>query len=61
MDFYTNVLGFEAGPMIENFRMGEVALDEQQPHVIAFNTWKGTNTPSPADALGLQYFTIVLS
>ena len=60
MDFYAGVLGFEVGPMIENFRMGEVALDELQPHVIAFNTWKGTDIPAPADALGLQYFTIVL-
>jgi len=61
MNFYANILGFEEGPMIPNFRMGEVGLDEQQNHVIAFNTWKGTNLPpAPADALGMQYFTIVL-
>lgn len=61
MEFYAGVLGFEEGPMIPNFRMGEVGLDEQQNHVIAFNTWKGTNLPpAPTDALGMQYFTIVL-
>lgn len=61
MHFYHSILGFEQGPVIESFRMGEVGLDEQQPHVIAFNTWKGEGIPpAPADALGLQYFTIVL-
>ena len=61
MDFYANVLGFEEGPMIRSFRMGEVGLDEQQNHVIAFNTWKGTGIPPmPENALGMRYFTIVL-
>lgn len=61
MNFYARILGFQEGPLIESFRMGEVGLDEQQPHVIAFNTWKGTGIPpAPADALGLRYFTIVL-
>ncbi len=47
--------------MFKNFRMGEVGLDEHQPHVIAFNTWKGEGIPpAPAHALGLRYFTIVL-
>lgn len=59
--FYADVLGFEAGPMITSFRMGEVGLDAQQNHVVAFNTWKGEGIPpAPADALGLRYFTIVL-
>jgi catechol 2,3-dioxygenase len=41
--------------------MGEVGLDDQQPHVIAFNTWKGIGIPpAPANVLGLRYFTIVL-
>jgi catechol 2,3-dioxygenase len=41
--------------------MAEVGLDGQQPHVIAWNTWKGTGIPAaPADALGMRYFTIVL-
>ncbi|MEZ4517205.1 MAG: hypothetical protein R3C44_10330 [Chloroflexota bacterium] len=41
--------------------MGEVGLDEQQPHVVAFNTWKGVGIPpAPGDALGIRYFTVVL-
>jgi catechol 2,3-dioxygenase len=61
MNFYASLLGFQVGMIIESFRMGEVALDEQQPHVIAFNTWKGTNIPpAPPDALGMRYFTVVL-
>lgn len=61
MNFYAQVLGFQEGPIIPSFRMGEVGLDDRQPHVIAFNTWKGTNIPpAPADALGMRCFTIVL-
>jgi catechol 2,3-dioxygenase len=41
--------------------MGEVGLSDDQPHVIAFNTWKGEGTPPPPpDTLGIRYFTIVL-
>ncbi len=61
MHFYADILGFETGPIIESFRMGEVGLDSAQNHVVAFNTWKGEGIPpAPADALGMQYFTIVL-
>lgn len=61
MNFYAHILGFQEGPMIKSFRMGEVGLDDRQPHVIAFNTWKGTGIPpAPADALGMRYFTIVM-
>jgi catechol 2,3-dioxygenase len=60
MSFYRDILGFQEGPMFESFRMGDVGLDDQQPHVVAFNTWKATDTPAPADALGMRYFTIVL-
>lgn len=61
MKFYAGVLGFEEGPLIPSFQMGEVGLDTQQNHVIAFNTWKGANLPpTPPDALGLRYFTVVL-
>jgi catechol 2,3-dioxygenase len=61
MNFYANRLGFQEGPTFANFRMGEVGLDDQQPHVVAWNTWKGVGIPpAPADALGLRYFTIVL-
>ncbi|MCA0456695.1 MAG: VOC family protein [Chloroflexi bacterium] len=61
MDFYAGILGYQEGPMIPSFRMGEVGLDEQQNHVIAFNTWKGEGAPpAPPDVLGMRYFTIVL-
>lgn len=61
MAFYHGILGFQEGPVIPGFRMGEVGLDDQQPHVIAFNTWKGTDIPAaPANALGMRYFTVVL-
>jgi catechol 2,3-dioxygenase len=61
MDFYARILGFQEGMMMNKFRMGDAGLDDQQPHVIAFNTWKGTGIPpAPANALGMRYFTIVL-
>jgi catechol 2,3-dioxygenase len=61
MKFYRDILGFQDGPMFPSFRAGEVGLDDQQPHVIAWNTWKGTGIPpAPAHALGMRYFTIVL-
>jgi len=61
MNFYHDVLGYQEGPVIPSFRMGEVGLDDRQPHVIAFNTWKGSGIPpAPANALGLRYFTILL-
>lgn len=61
MKFYADLLGFDEGPIFPDFRMGEVGLDEQQNHVIAWNTWKGEGIP-PAlmDTLGMRYFTIVL-
>ncbi|MCB8959928.1 MAG: VOC family protein [Ardenticatenales bacterium] len=60
MHFYRDLLGFAEGPIIPGFRMGEVGLDETQPHVIAFNTWKGEGLPpAPPQALGLRYFTVV--
>ena len=41
--------------------MGDVGLDAQQNHVIAFNTWQGEGAPPPPpDSLGMRYFTIVL-
>ena len=59
--FYAHLLGFQPGIRLASMRMGEVGLDAQQPHVIAFNTWKGEGIPpAPAHALGLRYFTIVL-
>lgn len=61
MQFYADILGFQKGPLITGFRMGEVGLDAQQPHVVAFNTWKGQGIPpAPANSLGMRHFTIVL-
>jgi catechol 2,3-dioxygenase len=61
LHFYADVLGFQPGLVISGFRMGDVGLDEQQNHVVAFNTWKGENIPpAPVNALGMRYFTIVL-
>lgn len=61
LHFYHDVLGFATGVVMRDFRMGDVALSPQRPHVIAFNTWIGEGAPpSPPNALGLRYFTIVL-
>jgi catechol 2,3-dioxygenase len=61
LNFYADILGFQEGPLSTSWRMGDVGLDEKQPHVIAFNTWKGTGIPAaPANALGMRYFTLVL-
>jgi catechol 2,3-dioxygenase len=59
--FYRDVLGFREGPVSTRYRIGEVGLAADQPHVIAFNTWHGEGAPPPpADAHGLRYFTVVL-
>lgn len=59
--FYRDVIGFMDGQVVESFRMGDVGLDKEQNHVIAYNTWKGPDLPpAPPDALGMRYFTIVL-
>lgn len=61
MHFYRDILGFQEGPLVPGFRMGEVGLSDDQPHVVAFNTWKGNGAPpAPEDALGIRYFTVVL-
>ena len=61
MDFYAGLLGFQPGMLSKSWRMGDVGLDALQPHVVAFNTWKGAGlSPAPADALGMRYFTVVL-
>lgn len=59
-DFYTNTIGFADGVIDPRFRMGDVGLDERQNHVIAYNSWKNTSIAAPEDALGLDYYTIVL-
>jgi catechol 2,3-dioxygenase len=61
MHFYRDVLGFQMGPVSASFRMGEVGLSEDQPHVVAFNTWQGEGAPPPPpNSLGIRYFTIEL-
>lgn len=61
LDFYAGVLGFQEGMVMESFRMGDVGLDDEQPHVVAFNTWKGAGIPpAPGGALGMRHFSIVL-
>jgi catechol 2,3-dioxygenase len=61
MHFYHDVLGFQEGMTIPGFRMSDVGLTDDQPHVVAFNTWKGEGIPAPRpDTLGMQYFSIVL-
>lgn len=62
MRFYAGILGFQEGMIIPGFHMGDVGLDDEQNHVVAFNTWQGTGIPpAPPNSLGMRYFTIVLS
>lgn len=61
VQFYTNVIGFSEGVIDPKFRMGDVGLDSIQNHVIAFNSWKQTDFEAPEDAVGLDYYTLVLS
>lgn len=61
LTFYTRVLGLSEGVIEPRFKMGDVGLDQQQNHVIAFNTWKQTRTHAPEDALGLDYYTVKLA
>lgn len=59
-DFYTNVVGFAGGQYLPYFRMSDVSLSRKEYHVVAFNSWKNTNKKAPDDALGLDYYTIVM-
>lgn len=60
-EFYGEVLGFKRGLYIAPMRMSDVGLDDLQPHVVAFNSWKGEGIPAaPEGALGMRHFTIVL-
>ncbi|WP_312651416.1 VOC family protein [Proteiniclasticum sp.] len=60
LTFYRDVIGFSEGLMMPGFRMGDVGLEEAKYHVVAFNTWKGTDLPAPKDAAGLDYYTLIL-
>jgi catechol 2,3-dioxygenase len=61
LTFYRDVIGFAEGLMMRSFSMGDVGLEEEQYHVVAFNSWKQTDIPAPEDAAGLDFYTIVLS
>ncbi len=59
--FYTEILGFSPGLNDALLRMGDVGLDARQPHLVAFNTWKGMGIPpAPVGAIGMRHFSIVL-
>lgn len=61
LHFYHDLLGFKDGGLMTAWRLGDVFVIEEQPHIIAFNTWQGEGAPPPPpDATGLRYFTIVL-
>jgi catechol 2,3-dioxygenase len=60
MHFYHDVLGFDNMGVVRSFRMGMVSAGGYHHH-IGFNTWVGEGAPpSPTDALGLRYFSMVL-
>lgn len=59
--FYRDTMGFAEGLMMPGFGMGDVGLEEEQYHIIAYNIWKGTDIPAPEDALGLDYYTLILA
>ena len=61
MYFYHDILGFAPGIFSTNFQLGDVDLTHDQPHVVAFNAWKGENaSPPPPNSLGMRYFSIQL-
>jgi catechol 2,3-dioxygenase len=54
-------LGAGGEAMVRDFRMGMVSTGGYHHH-IGFNTWVGEGAaPPPANALGLRYFTVILS
>ena len=61
ISFYSRILGFQEENYFREGRFGDLGLEKRQPHVIAFNTWKGEGIPPALDgSLGIRYFTIVL-
>ena len=58
--FYRDIIGFAEGIYMPSFQMGDVGLTKEKNHVVAFNAWKRTNIPSPKDAAGLDYYTLVI-
>ncbi len=61
VDFYHGVLGFDLMGVAPAFRMAFVSAGGYHHH-IGLNTWQREGAPAPAqDALGLRYFSIVLT
>ena len=61
LTFYRDVMGFAEGLMMRSFAMGDVGLEEEQYHVVAFNSWKQTDILLLKIAVGLDFYTLVLS
>ncbi len=58
--FYHDLLGFDIKILSPEMGVGFVSAGGYHHH-IGFNTWAGKGAaPSPPDALGLRYFTVVL-
>jgi catechol 2,3-dioxygenase len=56
--FYHEVLGMDDMGIAGSFRMGMVSAGGYHHHV-GYNTWLGEGIgPAPADALGIDYFTL---
>jgi catechol 2,3-dioxygenase len=60
VDFYHGVIGFDVMGVAKSFRAAFVSAGGYHHH-IGLNTWQGEGAPPPpADAVGLQYFTVEL-
>jgi catechol 2,3-dioxygenase len=60
VDFYHGVIGFDLMGVARPFRMAFVSAGGYHHH-LGLNTWQGEGAPPPpADALGLQAFSVVL-
>jgi catechol 2,3-dioxygenase len=60
VDFYHGVIGFDLMGVARPFRMAFVSAGGYHHH-LGLNTWQGEGAPPPpADALGLQAFSIAL-
>jgi len=60
VDFYHGVIGFDLMGIARPFRMAFVSAGGYHHH-LGLNTWQGEGAPPPpADALGLQAFSVVM-
>ncbi len=59
--FYREVMGFRKNSYLPNWQMYDYGPEGYPVHLLAFNTWKGPNTPpKPPGSLGLDHFTVVM-